>query len=104
MSEAAAWIGAPIGALAGVLLGWLYFRGLQLTIDRLPNSHHPGTWVVGSFALRAATTVAAFMLITRLVQGHGLVAALLGFIAVRTVMIRRTRRAQGRDTGASSAS
>ena len=102
MSESVGWFVAPVGALAGVLLGWLYFRGLQMTVDRLTISQHPGTLLMISFALRAAAGVAAFMLITRVAQGRGLVAALLGFIAIRTVMIRRARRAHCRDRGATS--
>lgn len=104
MSDPRLWIEVTASAAVGALLGWLYFRGLRLTVERLPGSRHPGTAVLLSFLLRATATVAAFVLIARLAQGHGVIAALLGFIGTRTVMVRRARREPPRDTGGRGAS
>lgn len=92
MNGATLWLQVSAGLAAGGALGWLYFRGLRLTIDRLPASRRPGTLLLASFVLRAAAAVALFVLVARLAQGHGLAAALLGFLAARLVMVRRARR------------
>lgn len=76
----------------GALLGWLYLQGLRLTLDRLPASRHPGALLLLSFVARAVAAVAVFALIAHMAQGHGLVAALLGFIGMRTVLVRRAKR------------
>ena len=86
------WLESGISLAAGALLGWFYLRGLRSTVDRLPSSRRPGTLVLLSFTVRAAAALAVFVLIARLAQGHGLVAALLGFLAARIVMVRRARR------------
>jgi F1F0 ATPase subunit 2 len=92
MTDLALWMQLAGSFAAGALLGWLYFRGLRLTLDRLPASRRPGTLVLLSFVVRTAAVVAAFALIAQAAQGHGLAAALLGFIGVRTVIVRRARR------------
>jgi F1F0 ATPase subunit 2 len=92
MSDATLWLQLTTGFAAGALLGWLYFRALRVTLDRLPASRRPGTVLLLSLVARAAVAVAAFALIARVAQGHGLAAALLGFIATRTVIVRLARR------------
>jgi F1F0 ATPase subunit 2 len=92
MSDATPWLQLTAGFTAGALLGWLYFRALRVTVDRLPSSRRPGTVLLLSLVARAAVTVAVFALIARMAQGHGLAAALLGFIGTRTVIVRRARR------------
>lgn len=104
MSGPGTWMQLAAAFAAGALLGWLYFRGLRLTIDRLPESRHPGASVLLSFMLRASAAVAAFVLIAHLAQGHGVIAALLGFVGARTVMIRRARRELPREAGGRGAS
>jgi F1F0 ATPase subunit 2 len=92
MSDASLWLQLTAGFAAGALLGWLYFLALRATVDRLPASRRPGTVLLLSLVARAVVTVAVFALIARLAQGHGLAAALLGFIAARTVIVRLARR------------
>ena len=92
MTDMTLWLQLTAGFAAGALLGWLYFRALRLTVDRLPASRRPGTVLLLSLVARAAATVALFALIARAAQGAGLVAALLGFIGTRTVIVRRARR------------
>jgi F1F0 ATPase subunit 2 len=92
MTDAALWLQLAASFAAGGLLGWLYFRGLRLTLDRIPGSAHPGTLLLLSFLVRAAAAVALFALIARFAHGHGLAAALLGFIGVRTAIVRRAKR------------
>ena len=92
MSDATLWLQLMAGFAAGALLGWLYFRALRVTVDRLPASRRPGTVLLLSLVARAVVTVAVFALIARVAQGHGLAAALLGFIGTRTVIVRLARR------------
>lgn len=102
MNGTAMWLQAAACLAAGGTLGGLYFRGLRLTIDRLPASRRPGTLLLASFVVRAAAALALFGLVAGLAQGHGLVAALLGFVAARGVMVRRARRELQLDPGARS--
>ena len=51
------------------------------------------SWLIASLRIGVGlVAVAAFALIARVAQGHGLAAALLGFIATRTVIVRLARR------------
>jgi F1F0 ATPase subunit 2 len=90
MSEPGLWLQLLASGAAGALLGWAYFAGLRRTVDRLPASRAPGTLVLLSFTLRMTAALAVLALVAHLAHAHGLVAALLAFVAVRAAMIRRT--------------
>lgn len=74
--------------LAGAALGLLFFAGLWWTVRRLPEARHPALLVLSSLLLRTALTVFGFYW---LMAGDPLrlTAALLGFFAVRAVLVRR---------------
>jgi F1F0 ATPase subunit 2 len=88
VSDAAVWLGA---ALAGALLGLMYFAGLWWTVQRVRRARHPVLLVAASFGLRAALAVAVLFLI---MSGEvmRLLVALGGFLLVRTVVLRRVRQ------------
>jgi F1F0 ATPase subunit 2 len=84
----------PVGlALAfgtGAVLGGLYFGVLWLTVRRLPRARRPALLTAASFGLRIALLAGGLVVI---MDGSGvrLLAALLGILAARTLMIRRVR-------------
>ncbi len=73
--------------LAGSLLGLLYFAGLWQTLQRLPGARHPWRLLLVSYAGRLAFALGGFYL---LMDGawERLAAAVIGFLAIRTLMIR----------------
>ena len=91
MNNPTLWLQLVASFLAGAALGWVYFRGLRLTIERLPASPRPATLVLLSYVGRLLIALAVFLLIARNAQWQALVAALLGFIGMRTALLRRAR-------------
>ena len=75
--------------LAGLGLGFFYFGGLWLTVQRLPTTRYPALLLLSSFMVRVITSVWGFYVV---IQGSGarLVAAFLGFVAIRTVLAGRS--------------
>jgi F1F0 ATPase subunit 2 len=73
---------------AGVVLGFLAFGGLWLTVRRLPTSRRPGLLLLGSFVARIGICVPLFLVV---MGGHWerLAACFVGYLAVRTILIRR---------------
>jgi F1F0 ATPase subunit 2 len=75
-------------AFAGIALGCFYFMGLWWTVKRLPSARRPVLMNTASFLLRLAVALTGFYLIL----GAGwrmLAVSLLGFIAVRVLLVRR---------------
>jgi F1F0 ATPase subunit 2 len=88
MTDAAGW---AIAALAGGLAGLLYFAGLWWTVQRARHARRPQALLAVSFIVRAALAVAALLFI----MGDSvmrLVAALAGFLIVRTIVLWRVRQ------------
>ena len=76
------------GALAaGIALGLVYFWGLWMTVKGIPGARHPALMMASSFILRNAVCVAGFLVVS---GGHWerLLAALVGFVAIRMILIR----------------
>jgi F1F0 ATPase subunit 2 len=73
---------------AGMLLGGFYFWGLWYTVRKLPDSPRPFRLVALSFIIRAGAVLTGFYF---LMGGWWLqlVAALLGFILIRELSVRR---------------
>jgi F1F0 ATPase subunit 2 len=67
--------------MAGLFLGTLFFVGLWITVKKMVNARMPALWVLGSFVLRVAVTLAGFYYISRgswqrlLICGAGFLAA-----------------------------
>jgi F1F0 ATPase subunit 2 len=72
---------------AGGLLGLFYFAGLWQTLQRLPGARHPWRLLGLSYAGRLAVALGGFYL---LMDGtwERLATAVVGFLLVRTLMIR----------------
>jgi F1F0 ATPase subunit 2 len=77
-----------VAITTGMTLGWSYFGGLWLTIQRLPTVTCPMALVLGSFLLRIGITVMGFYLV---MGGHWarLLLGLLGFLFMRAILVHR---------------
>ena len=77
--------------IAGVILAGVYLAGLWLSVKYLQTRQHPALWFVMSLVLRLAIVALAFYFILESGNLHHLLAALAGFILLRTLVIRRVR-------------
>jgi F1F0 ATPase subunit 2 len=84
MEYAATW---TIPLFAGCLLGIIYFGGLWDTVRRIPGSPRPYRLLLWSYAGRLTVALGGFFLF---MDGTWvrLTAAVIGFLAARTVMVR----------------
>lgn len=93
---------APVAlaAAGGSLIGLLYFGTLWWTVRRLPSARHPAMLVAGSFLIRGAAAAGGLVFVSG-GQLLPLVAAVAGFLAGRTILIRAVGRPLGgANTGA----
>lgn len=74
----------------GLLLGTFFFGGLWWTVKHGLASTKPALWLVGSSLLRTAIVLAGFYAIGR-DDWKRLLAALVGFIVARFIVLWRTR-------------
>lgn len=78
-----------IAFFLGVALGGLYFGALWFTVSRLAHTRRPALLMVASLSARLALLLIGFYVILDGAHWDRLLAALLGFVAVRTVLIRK---------------
>ena len=78
-----------VGTLAGALLGGLYFGGLWLTIRRMDEARRPALRVGISYLARLALAAAAFGLLAARGGFPAVASALVAFLAVRYLLVRR---------------
>jgi F1F0 ATPase subunit 2 len=76
---------------AGGLLGLVVFVGLWLTVRGLDRARRPALRMLGSQALRLGLVLGALYLIIVYGGWQHALAALLGFTALRVVLVRRIR-------------
>lgn len=76
---------------AGGLLGLVVFVGLWHTVRGLDRARRPALRILGSQALRLGLVLGVFYLIVTYGGWPHVLAALLGFIALRIVVVRRIR-------------
>jgi F1F0 ATPase subunit 2 len=74
--------------IAGLVLGLIYYAGLWVTIQRLPQSNHPGVLAAVSLFLRLGLVLVAFYLVMG-GRWERLLACLAGFLLARTLLTRR---------------
>jgi F1F0 ATPase subunit 2 len=84
------WMVLLWSALAGVILGVLYFGGLWLTVQRLAGARHPALLAAASFLVRVLGLSGAVLLVTD-GQIERLIALLVGFFLARQVLLLRLR-------------
>jgi len=76
--------------LAGIVVGLFYFGVMWVTINSLQTARSPGVLLFVSYAGRLVVAVGAFYRIAA-GQGPRLVAALIGFVLARFVLIAYIR-------------
>ncbi len=81
----------PLAALAGVVLGVLFFGGLWWTVRQAFDSARPALWVGGSLLLRVTCVAAGFVAVSAGDWRRSL-SCLLGFWAGRWLVLRLTAR------------
>lgn len=81
---------------AGAVLGTIFYGGLWFTLRRLPGSPSPARLMITSYFWRMAVCLASFYLIARAGGWQALVICMAGFLAARTVMVRRFGPGEGR--------
>jgi F1F0 ATPase subunit 2 len=84
-------LGMALAVGLGIGLG--HFGGLWATVRHLPTARLPGLFIIGSAAARIGLSVLGFYLAMRAGWAYLLV-CLGGFLAVRTLLIRRWRSAR----------
>lgn len=79
-----------LAAVAGLLLGAVFFGGLWWTVRRGVAAKQPARWFVVSLLLRMGIVLAGFYLVGR---GHPerMLVCLLGFVVARVLVKRLTR-------------
>jgi F1F0 ATPase subunit 2 len=86
------WVELLIPFLLGILLGVLYLAGLWLTVRRLPRVRRPALLLLASTTLRITLLLAGFWYILGGREWGRLLAALAGFVTVRTLTLGQVRR------------
>ena len=84
-----------VALLVGLGLGWIYFGGLWLTIQKLPHTPQPIRLILGSLLLRLAIALGSiYLLMIYFADGQILISLLafsLGFLLTRNLLISRLR-------------
>ena len=77
-------------AVAGLLLGAVFFGGLWWTVQKGVTSNHPALWFLSSFIARMSVVLAGFYFVG---SGHWqrLLCCLVGFLLARLIVTRLTR-------------
>jgi F1F0 ATPase subunit 2 len=100
MSQAAVLLAALIGGLA---LGWAFFYGLHRTVQALPQARHPARLLILSLLLRLALLGLAFWLLVAVGgQWPELLAAFVGIMLMRLILIRQLGETGPRPKGGAS--
>jgi F1F0 ATPase subunit 2 len=76
--------------VAGLLLGAFFFGGLWFTVKKMVSAKVPALWVLSSFVLRVAITLAGFYYISRGNWQRLLICA-AGFLAARYLVVHFTK-------------
>lgn len=84
--DEAVWLVSAL--VVGLLLGLFYFGGLYWTVCRLATSRQPVLLTLGSFWARLLVTVAGFYLVAE-GRWQRLLACLVGFVIMRTLLVFR---------------
>jgi F1F0 ATPase subunit 2 len=85
------------GLGVGVAAGVVFFRGLAVTVARLPTARRPATLMAFSTAARFAVVVVTITLVAFAWDWPAVLAALVGLLGVRALLVRGAR-VTGRET------
>ncbi|MEH2055673.1 MAG: ATP synthase subunit I [Nostoc sp.] len=82
----------PVTLVLGILVGNLYFRGLWMTVQKLPTAESPILLTLGSFFGRLAIAITTFAFVLAIAQEQALwhlLVCLGAFIWVRNRTIEK---------------
>lgn len=84
------WLYLLLALFAGMLLGWVHFGGLWLTVNHLSKSRSPALFTLGSFILRTLVVLFGLYLVA---DGHWqrLAAGMVGLLISRRLILVRYR-------------
>lgn len=82
-----------LALVTGLALGIFFFGGLWYTVRKVLDLKNPALWVLGSFFIRTGITLLGFYYIS-LGAWYHVVLCLIGFMAGRYAVIRRTKTRQ----------
>ena len=85
-----------LGIILGMATGFFYFGSLYLTVRRLPRTKNPALLMFSSFLGRTVIAVAALFLILKLGDIMMLLAAVIGFIAMKLLFVNRFKPAHNK--------
>lgn len=85
-----------VGFVAGVALGALFFGALWLTVRSIPSASAPVPLAVGSYLVRLCGLGIGLYVVVRVGGAVPLLAALLGILAARQLIIGRIAPEHGR--------
>ncbi|MEI6413927.1 MAG: ATP synthase subunit I [Pseudomonadota bacterium] len=100
MPDALSW---TLAALAGLLLGAIFFGGLWWTVQRGLTSPRPALWFFASLLLRMGIAMAGFYWVVHTIGAstwQPLLLCLLGFVLARPLVLRLTRQPTNSSTEA----
>lgn len=80
------------GLLAGIVLGAFFFGGLWWTVRKGLSSRRVALWFLGSMLLRTSVVLLGFYFVSG-GNWQRLLAALLGFVLARLIVMRLTQAA-----------
>jgi len=83
------------GSVVGATLGGFYFGVLWLTVRRVPDSRRPGVLVAGSYLSRLGVLAAGLYGVVRVGGAPALLAAVVGLVVVRQLVIGGIARHAG---------
>jgi F1F0 ATPase subunit 2 len=80
-----------VGAIVGVVAGFVFFGGLRWTLSRLETARRPAVLVISSLMIRMAVVAGALVVFSdgRLAR---VLAGLGGLLVVRSILVSATRR------------
>lgn len=82
-------VALAISFVLGMVLSGLYFGTLWLTLRRLVNRPRPGLFLLLSLLLRLSLLLGCFYLILHTGHWQQLLAALIGFMTLRILLMRK---------------
>lgn len=81
-----------ISFISGLLLGWLFFAGLWITLKDIGHTRHPVLRILGSLLLRMGLVLAGFYALLQWAGWPHLLVATLGFTLLRLALVHRLRK------------
>jgi F1F0 ATPase subunit 2 len=79
-----------VGLVAGIVLGGFFFGGLWWTVRKGVASEYAALWFIGSLALRTTVVLLGFYVVGA-DNWQRLLAALLGLLVARLIVMKLTR-------------